>query len=424
MTRTPPAPAGTTPIARTLSPTLARRLAITRQQLAGPRPSPDAAGLLAVTREIGCLQLDPTSKVARSHLLVLWSRVGGYDPAQLDHLLWTERRLFEYWAHAASIVLTEDYPIHSYWMRQRAGVDSKWSRWARDWMEANHALRDHILGELAARGPLRASQFEDRAVVPWPSSGWNNGRNVGRMLDFLWSGGQVMVAGRQGGQRLWDLTERHLPADTPREELDAAEVTRRAVLRSLGGLGVARVEHIKAHYTRGGYPDLKRTMERLLASGEILPVAIRGDAGEWPGPWYVRAADLPLLDDLTNGGWSPRVTLLSPFDNLICDRDRTELLFDFRFRLEIYTPKHAREYGYFVLPILDGDRLIGRVDPAMDRKARRLTINAVHAEPDAPLTREAGAAVGAAIRDLGAFLGAREIVYTERAPEAWRPALD
>ena len=424
MPRATPPPADTTPIARTLSATEARRLAIARQQLAGPRPTPDAAGLLAVTREIGCLQLDPTSKVARSHLLVLWSRAGGYDPAQLDHLLWTERRLFEYWAHAASIVLTEDYPIHSYWMRQRERAESKWARYVRDWIEANHALRDHILGELAAHGPLRASQFEDRAVAPWPSTGWTNGRNVGRMLDFLWSRGQVMVAGRQSGQRLWNLTERHLPADTPREELDAAEVTRRAVLRSLGGLGVGRVEHIKAHYTRGGYPDLTRTLQRMLASGEILRVAVAGDDGEWPGPWYLRAADLPLLDDLANGGWGPRVALLSPFDNLICDRDRTELLFDFRFRLEIYTPKHEREYGYFVLPILDGDRLIGRVDPAMDRKTGRLTINAVHAEPGAPLTREAGAAVGAAIRDLGAFLGAREIVYTERAPEAWRPALD
>src|SRR6476661_9336077 len=132
MPRATPAPADTTPIARTLSPTEARRLAIARQQLAGPRPTPDAAGLLDVTREIGCLQLDPTSKVARSHLLVLWSRVGAYDPAQLDHLLWTERRLFEYWAHAASIVLTEDYPIHSYWMRQREGADTKWSRWVRE----------------------------------------------------------------------------------------------------------------------------------------------------------------------------------------------------------------------------------------------------------------------------------------------------
>ncbi|HMA36626.1 MAG TPA: crosslink repair DNA glycosylase YcaQ family protein [Chloroflexia bacterium] len=407
----------------TLTPALVRRLAIARQRLAGPPPAAGPAGILDLVRDLRCLQLDPTSIVARSHLLVLWSRLGVYDPAALDILLWQDRQLFEYWAHAASIVLSEDYPIHAHWMRQFATGEARWSRRVQEWMDANAELRQYILAELTARGPLRTQDFEDRGPVPWSSSGWTAGRNVDRMLNFLWTAGAIMIAGRQSGHRLWDLAARCLPPALPRPELSEQEVVRLAAQHALRALGVATPTQIRQHFTRGGYPELDRVLADLVAEGAIRPVAIAAPAREWAAPWYIHTADLPLLDQLAAGAWTPRTTLLSPFDNLICDRARTELLFDFRFRIEIYVPKAQRQYGYFVLPILHGDRLIGRVDPALDRRRQRLTIQAVHAEPDAPATPEMGAAVAGAVAELGAFLGAQEIVYGDHVPPGWRPAL-
>ena len=407
---------------QTLTPTLARRLAITRQSLAGPRPTPDAAGILALVRDLGCLQLDPTRAVERTHLLVLWSRLGSYDPAALDHLLWQDRSLFEFWAHCASIVLTEDYPLYyTAQMRDYAAGDTGWGRKVRTWMADNHALQDHILAELAVRGPLRSGDFADRAVVPWPSSGWTNARNVGRMLDFLWAQGRIMVAGRKGGQKLWDLTARCLPAAVLRTDLSTPDMVRQAAQRSLRALGVATTRDISNHFMRGCYPGLAAALADLAAEGTIERVRVADSSGAWPEPVWIHATDLPLLDTPAQEAWQPRTTLLSPFDNLICDRARTERLFGFRFRIEIYVPPAQREYGYYVLPILHGDRLIGRVDPQMDRKQGVLRINAVYAEPDAP--EEAGPAVAAAIHDLAAFLGAKTVDYTERVAAEWAGTL-
>jgi uncharacterized protein YcaQ len=409
--------------ALTLTPTLARRLALSRQRLAGPPAPPTAAGLLDVVHDLGCLQLDPTNAVARTHLLVLWSRVGPYDPADLDTLIWDERALFEYWAHAASLVLTEDYPVHAYMMRRYGNADSSWSQRITGWMEANAALRDHILDELRERGPLPARAFEDKSVAGWQSSGWTGGRNVGRMLDFLWTKGQVLVAGRSGVQRLWDLAERVLPDWTPREEWSEEAVVRFAAQKAIRALGVARPNEIEQHYTRDRYPGLAAVLADLDAAGVIVPVQIVDEGRAWPGPYYVHRDDLPLLDRLAAGAWEPRTTLLSPFDNLICDRARTERLFNFRYRIEIYVPQPKREYGYYVLPILHGDRLIGRIDPLMNRKQHRLTINAVYAEPDAPMNEETGHAIARAIRHLATFLGATDIAYPATVPAGWGMAL-
>jgi uncharacterized protein YcaQ len=191
----------------------------------------------------------------------------------------------------------------------------------------------------------------------------------------------------------------------------------------LRSLGVARPRHIFEHYTSGRYPNLDAILADLETQGRIQRVEVRDEERVLPGPWYVHVEDLPLLARLQADEWEPRTTLLSPFDNLISERPRAELLWNYRFRLEIYVPKAKREYGYYVLSILHGDRLIGRLDPTMDRKAKRLTINAVYAEPDAPVTDATGRAVAGAVEELATFLGAREIVYTERVPEGWRGSL-
>jgi uncharacterized protein YcaQ len=407
------------PPLRVITPTVARRLAISRQRLAGPRPTPDREGIMDVTSDVGCLQLDPISVVARSHLLVLWSRLGPYPLSELNALLWEERRLFEYWAHAASIVLTEDYPIHHWLMRRYPRPVYSHGKRTAEWLEANQELRRHVLTQLRRRGPLRSRDLEDRSHAPWRSGGWTNERNVGRMIDILWTQGKVMVAGRVGLEKTYDLATKLLPPWTPKERLSDRELSRRASQRSLRALGVATARNIENHFTLNRYPDLEGTLAGLERGGSIERVEVDG----LPGTWFVHAQDLPLLERLETGDWTPRTTLLSPFDNLIYERSRTEQLFGFRFRTEIYVPKERRQFGYYLLPILHGDRLIGRIDAAMDRAGRKLILKSVHAEPHAPLNRATGRAVGGAVHELAAFLGATAVDVTGPAPEAWRRSL-
>lgn len=403
-----------------LTPTLARRLAVTRQRLAGPRPEATPAGIMEIMRDIGCLQIDPIRAVERTQYLVLWSRLGNYDPAHLDRLLFKEKQLFEYWAHAASIVLTEHYPIHQVRMRRFNQRNSGWAKQVQAWLAENEPFQQYILERLGREGPLAVDQLEDLAVNPWGSTGWTNGRNVNRMLEFLWAQGQVLVAERKGLRKKWALAGRHLPEWVSAEPLPEREAVRRAAQISLRALGVGTAKQISNHFVRGYYPNLNKILAELVKEERVIPVSIQDDQTAWRGDWYIHAEDLPLLERLQGDGWQPRTTLLSPFDNLICDRERTELMWDFYFRIEIYVPAAKRQYGYYVLPILHGDQLIGRIDPKMDRKNRRLQINAMYAEAGAPQDRTTGQAIQAAITDLADFLGAAEVVYSDRAPEGWR----
>ena len=410
---------------RTIDRSTARRLAITVQRLAGtpPRSSPNA--VLGVIRSIRCVQLDPIAVVARSPLLVLGSRVSGFDPKHLDRLLWRDHSVYEYWAHAASVVLTEDHPIHAWYMRQYLRDDgSAWNRRRLDWMAANAKLKRSVLAQVRRDGPVLARQISGGLTgESWRSSGWTNEGNVDRMLGFLWASGRVMVAGREGIQKRWDLTERVLPADAPRERLSDLEVTRRAVDRSLRGLGVGTAKHIKSHFTRDRYPELNRVLAEFERTGRIERVVVEHDGAPMPGTWYVHGDDMPLLERIERGRWEPRATMLSPFDNLIADRARAELLFDLSYRMEIYVPKAKRRYGYYSMPVLDGDRFVARVDPAMDRANRRLLVRAVHAEPGVRTTRESGRPVAEAVRDLASWLGATEIELDGSVPAAWRSGL-
>jgi hypothetical protein len=398
-------------------------MAIARQRLPGPPPGADGKGILDVVRDLGCLQLDPIRVVERSHLLVLWSRLGGFDLAELDALLWEERQLFEYWAHRASIVLTEDYPVHHLLMRRYPTERYAYSRRVKVWLRENEALRRYVIRRIREAGPLRLRDFEDRSRTGWSSSGWTTGRNVERMLDVLWTQGKIVVAGRDGIQKVWDLADRWFPEWTPKDRLSEREIVRKAAQRSLRALGVARQRDIEWHFTVGRYPGLALALGDLERKRVIERVRVVEDGIEWPGPWFVHSEDMPLLDRLEDGAWEPRTTLLSPFDNLIIERARTEQLFGFDFRMEIYVPKAKRQYGYYVLPILHGDRMVGRVDPAMDRRRGVLVVHAVHAEPDGPTTPKAGRAVAAAIEDLARFLGARDVEYPGVVPEGWRKAL-
>ena len=404
---------------RMLSLETVRRLALVKQHLAGPSLGHDAASLLHLVRDLGCLQLDPISAVARSHQLVVWSRVGQYDLDQLDQLLWRERSLFEYWAHMASIVPVADYPIHQHFMRSYATdtatgeVSQRYAQWLID----NQRLKRHILQQIRRHGPIasRDLEAENKVSAGWYSTGWTSGRDVGQMLDYLWTKGQIMVAGRAGLQKLWDLSERCLPDWTPRDKLNARQVTYRAAQTAVKALGVATAQHIKGHYIRRRYEDLPQVLKQLVHDGRLETVGVEGQSGTW----YLHADDAPVIDQLGSIDFSA-TTLLSPFDNLICDRARTSQLFNFDFRIEIYVPQAKRKFGYYVLPILHGDHIIGRLDPKFDREHARLHLHAIHAEANAPRDRATARLIRGAIENLATFLGARDIHYTHLVPSGWQ----
>lgn len=396
-----------------LSTQTARRLAITKQRLAGTRAKPTKQGLLQVIRDLRCVQIDPISAVARSHQLVLFSRLGNYQLAHLDELLWQDRALFEYWAHCASIVLTEDYPLFSPTM-----TGYNWSARTKAWLKQNDQLAKYILKQIKHKGPRLSRQLEESGIDPkaWVSTGWSSGRNISRMLDILWIGGDIMVAQRDGIQKAWDLSERCLPKWTPRHKMSPHEISRQSAQHALRALGVATATQINFHFTRGRYTNLPLVLREL----EDEKIISRVNVENQKGVWYIHNEDLPLLPKLQNKNWQPRTTLLSPFDNLICDRKRTEALFNFYFRIEIYVPEKKRQYGYYVLPLLHGDELIGRIDPKMDRTTNKLLINGVYAEPTAPKN---GKLVKHAIEDLAEFLGATDIEYSKKIPAMWKKGL-
>jgi uncharacterized protein YcaQ len=317
------------PIALTLP--QARRIAVHAQALDG-----SAKNVLDVVRRVGFLQLDPTARIARTQHLVLWSRLGPADvQAELDRLLWEERALFEW---VAFVYPMEDLPIYLSQMRRWPRREDQWGDRVREWFKANDTFRRYILREIGRRGPLLSRELDDRSQVPWKSTGWTGSRNVGQMLHFLSARGEIVVAGRRGGQRLWDLAEKWFPKvdALPDDEADALLAEKR--LRSLG----------------------------IARRGPGKPATVKGVTGEW--------RVTPKFDD------SPaprRATFLSPFDRLIHDRERALDLWDFQYRLEIYVPKHLRTHGFYVLPILQGDRLVGRIDPEHDRKANELLVNGV-----------------------------------------------
>jgi uncharacterized protein len=374
------------------------------QLLSAPRP----ASIEDVVRDLWMVQIDPTAAVARTEHLVLWSRLGSrFKVADLERLLWVDRRLFEYWVH---IVPTSDYAVHRESMRRfPQGPRGVFARptYIREWLDANAEFRRYVLRELRRRGPLRSRDLEDRAAVPWRTGGWNDARprHTAMLLDILWDRGEVMIVGRDGQQRLWDLAERRLPVGVPR--LTQREVARTILQRQLRAHGVATVQKFGFAFD-GRPPGWERALRELVREEVAVPATVEG----LPGAWYAHA-------DLLDRPFRARTVLLSPFDDLVSDRDRTEQLFGFRFRLEIYVPKAKREFGYFVLPLLHGDRLVGRIDPKFDRKTGVLHVHAVHAEPDAPAS--AGPAVARAIGELGRWLGANDIAVGA-VPHQWRRA--
>jgi len=345
----------------------ARRIAVRAQFLDATRPT----DLVSLVERLTMLQVDPTSVIAPSADLVAWSRLdSAYRPTDLKRALEQDRTLFELDAVARPI---RDLGLYLAGASERPSYQR-----SRDWLRDNDRFRRDLLDRLARSGPLTSRDLPDTSVVPWPSSGWTNARNVTQMLEFLMMRGEVAILGRVGRERLWDLAERVYPADVDVPSVEEATRTRNE--RRLRSLGIAR---------------------RKARATPIEPIDV-GEAGEpavvedVKGEWRV---DPAAFGDAFEG----RTALLSPFDRLIHDRVRALELFDFEYALEMYKPAANRRWGYYALPILHHDQLVGKVDAVADRNASVLRINAIH--EDVAFTRGVTTAVRAELESLASWLG-------------------
>jgi uncharacterized protein YcaQ len=352
----------------------ARRIAVRAQLLDAPRPN----DLLTVVQRLTLLQLDPTAAIAPSADLVAWSRLGSaYRPADLKTALEEEGTLFELDALVR--------PIGDLGLYLAGAAEFPSYEHSSAWLRDNESFRRDVLELLERSGPLVSRDIPDTSVVPWASSGWTGDRNVTQMLEFLMMRGEIAIAGRVGRERLWDLAERIYPADVVVPPVEEAE--RRKNERRLASLGIARQ---KAR---------QMPMEPVHVGDVGEPAVVEGVKGEW-------RVDPALLGN----GFEGRTALLSPFDRLIHDRVRALELFDFEYTLEMYKPAAKRRWGYYALPILHHDRLIGKVDAAADRKASVLRVHAIH--EDVKFTRAMTKAVQAELEDLASWLGLSAVART------------
>jgi uncharacterized protein len=356
-----------------LSRTDARRIAVRAQLLESSRP----ASLLEAVRGLTLLQVDPIAAVAPTADLVAWSRLGSsYSPADLTEAL-GNRTLIELMAFVRPSEHIALYRADmARWDQAEPGDLPGWRASSRDWVRANDACRLDLLRRLDSSGPLPTRDLPDTCVVPWRSTGWTNNRNVSRLLDFMVERGDVAVVGRSGGDRLWDLATRVYPDDPV---VPAAEALRLRNAQRLRALGICRA--------RG--PECRVEPLDVGEMGE--PAVIEGVRGRW----QVHPA-------LLGQPFSGRAALLSPFDRLVHDRKRAMEIFEFDYQLEMYKPAAKRRWGYYALPILYGDRLVGKLDATADRRAGILRIDAIH--QDVPFTKAMTAGIQAEIADLAQWL--------------------
>lgn len=347
----------------------ARRIAVQAQLLTSARP----ADIVETVYGLTAVNIDPTAAIAPSADLILWSRIGWpFSSADLVRAVEHDRDLFEW---GGFYRLMSDLPLVRGDMTARPR-DERSRRWLRD----NDAFRRDVIARVRESGPLHASDVPDTADVSWASRGWTNNRNSSQMIEILVARGELAVSGRDSRGRLFDLAERVYPDDLP--AISDEDAARERVERRLSALGIARRKAVAQPY------------EPIDADGVGEPAIVDGVDGEW-------RVDAAALDNLA--GFTGRVALLSPFDRLVFDRDRLLDLFGFEYVLEMYKPAAQRRWGYFALPILFGDRFIGKLDAKVDRRAGVLQVHGVHEdEPFAPATRDA---VAAEIDALARWLG-------------------
>ena len=390
----------------------ARRVALVAQGFRDPRHTvPTMRTFSRTLARTGVLQVDSVNVLQRAHYMPLFSRMGPYDTEMLKRASERKpRRMVEYWAHVQAFMPVELWPV----MRHRMEAFRVSPRWG-SWLKTNPGLVDGVLDQVRDRGPSTARNLDDgtpREKVDW---GWN-WSEARKALDYLYVVGDLAIAGRNAQfEPVYDLPERVLPAAVLEAPVpDPFEATKELIRRAARSHGVATIRCLTDYYRlqlqRGeGTKAAQRAVDELVEEGELLPVTIEG----WKRPaWLHRDAALPRKVDAR--------ALLSPFDPVVWERERTEHIFDFHYRIEIYVPEPKRQFGYYVLPFLLGDRIVGRVDLKADRKDRTLLVKAAYAEPGAPA--ETASELAAELRDLASWLDLDDVVVHDKGDLAPRLA--
>lgn len=380
---------------QSLSAREARRMALAAQGFG--RRSPVVAGTRQLNAMLGrmhTLQIDSVNVYARSHYMPLFSRLGPYDTALLDRLLFARRSPYvEFWAHVAAFIPASD------WQLFRFRMDDHRARFTAPgtWFAENLAIVDWVRAELGARGPLRPAEIEhdSRRGARGPWWDWDG---VKRALEYLWLIGEVAVAGRRGFERRYALAADVIPASALEREIDRPQAIRELVARAASAYGVATEADLDDYWRLRDRKAVKRATAELVDAGELVPVTVEGwDRGAKPLPaWAHRDAALPRRIDAA--------TVLTPFDPMVWFRDRAQRLFGFDYRIEIYTPAPRRRYGYYSLPVLLDDELVGRVDLKADRAGSRLLVQSAWWE-EGPLHPDAPARVADVLRDAARWQG-------------------
>ena len=407
-------------------------LFLERQHLTRPRARRlTASSLVAFAEDVGGLQVDSINVVERGHYLTLWSRFGPYDRRLVERIAYRRRLLFEYWAHAACLVPASHFPA---WRRAMLDYSLRSRAWG-GWLQRNRRVLRAVEDAIAARGPLGSGDFDERRAQG-ASGGWWSWKPATHALDYLWMSGRTLVHSRTHFRKRFDLAERVMPEAAAVEPLTREGFQRWHLHRSLHALGAASAADLRMYLTfpRTAAAEKRRALRAALDAGEVVGVEVEGERGRW----LALAGDLPAL---AAAGRKRRpaagTTLLSPFDSFLWHRDRVRRLFGYDYKLEVYTPGHARSHGYYSLPILHDGQLVGRLDPKTHREERRLEVKAVHFEPwfakgQAPPAASWGAVdraaalagVGEALRSLAAFVGAQDVTVGRVTPAALAPALE
>ncbi len=392
----------------------ARHLMIASLGLAQHPPQPTTkADVLKTIQAMNMLQIDTIHVVARSPYLVLWSRLGDYNPVWLDELL-DEGALFEYWCHAACFLPIEDYALYR-------GVMLEETTWAhqerrRKWLAEHADVVERVKNHIQEQGAVRSADFKRDKAQP---GGWWNWKDEKIVLEALHTMGDLMIVRRENFQRVYDFRERVLPDWNDSQAVPIDAVWREFIQRTIKVLGIATQRWI-ADYYRIGKRVVPAHLAALLEEGVVHKVQIEG----WDAPAYVHRDNEDLIQKTVSGKLQPQLTtILSPFDPLVWHRERAEDLFNFEYRIECYTPAAKRVYGYFSLPILHQDALVGRLDAKAHRKQARFEVKALHLEPDVEPSAELAEHIGRAIRACANWHQTPTVDIVETAPKRFRSKL-
>lgn len=388
------------------------RLALLASQglLTAPVQPAKPEDILPFIRRMQYLQIDTIQAVRRSQHLVLWSRLGDFEPAWLEDL-YCSGALFEYYAHSLCYLPVEDYPIFRGRMLNDDRIGNGWSKWASE----NQDVVRHVREVIESHGPVCSSDFDSETI----STGWGAVKQEKLALQRMFSTGELMVPYRIKFQRYYDLQARVLPDWDDARAMDADAAKKALLIKAARALGVAKLNWMADYYALRK-TGLQALVEDLLAEGQLIPVQVDG----WEEPGYVHPDQLSLVESCAKGSLRPSHTsLLSPFDPLISDRDRTREIFDFDYKMESFTPAKDRQYGYFCLPILHEGRLVGRLDPKAHRKQKQMQIKKIYLEPGIAVTKGLADALKTTLANFTAWHEMHTLAISETEPPELLEAL-